>query len=157
VNIRADVPGVLAPPPLIYLGFLLAGWGLDALLDLPGLGLETNVRRSAAFVLVIAGLLMDGIAAGHFRRAGTAVEPWKPTTALATTGLYGFSRNPIYLGFAVTYVGFGVAMDSALALAFLVPCLLIIDRFVIQREERYLSVKFGETYESYRSRVRRWL
>jgi protein-S-isoprenylcysteine O-methyltransferase Ste14 len=154
---RAETPGVIAPPPLIYLFFLLSGWGLGALLDLPGLGLDTGVRRGSAFILVIAGLLIDGVSAANFRRVGTAVEPWKPSTTLATHGLYAFSRNPIYVGFAITYVGFAIAMDSALALAFLIPCLLVIDRFVIQREERYLSARFGAEYESYRSRVRRWL
>ncbi len=154
---RADNPGVIAPPPLIYLAFLLAGWGADRLLDLPGLGLETDVRRGLAFVLIIGGLLLDWIAAGHFRRLGTAVEPWKASTALATGGLYRLSRNPIYVGFAVTYLGFAIAMDSLVAAAFLLPCLLVVDRFVIQREERYLAAKFGAEYEAYRARVRRWL
>lgn len=152
-----DRPGVIAPPPLIYLGFLLAGWAVDALLDLPGFGLASGLRRGLALALVIGGLVLDGVAAGHFRRLGTPPEPWKPTTALATDGLYRFSRNPIYLGFAVTYAGFAVGMDSPAALAGLIPCLLVIDRFVIRREERYLAGKFGAAYEAYRARVRRWL
>lgn len=152
-----DNPGVLAPPPLIYLAFLLAGFGLGQLVGEPSLGLETGLRRGLAFVLVIAGLILDGAAAGHFRRLGTPPEPWKPTTALATEGLYRLSRNPIYVGFAVSYLGFGIAMDSPLALVMLAPCLIVIDRFVIVREERYLEAKFGAAYAEYRSRVRRWL
>lgn len=164
-----DHPGVIAPPPLIYLAFLLAGWGLLALGQRPeaadagfgwlawGFGLDTPVRRGVALALILGGLLLDGAAAGYFRRIGTAVEPWKPSTALATKGLYGLSRNPIYLGFAITYVGLSIAMDSLLALALLVPCLMVVDRFVIRREERYLAAKFGAEYEAYRARVRRWL
>ncbi|WP_298743776.1 isoprenylcysteine carboxylmethyltransferase family protein, partial [uncultured Brevundimonas sp.] len=114
-------------------------------------------RRIVALPLIIGGLLLDGAAAGYFRRLGTAVQPWKPTTVLATGGLYRFSRNPIYLGFAITYAGLAVAMDSVLVLLLLIPCLWVIDRFVIQREERYLSAKFGAGYDAYRARVRRWL
>ena len=152
-----DHPGVIAPPPLIYLGFLLAGYGLGQLVSEPSLGLNVDLRRGLAFVLVIGGLLLDGIAAGTFRRLGTPPEPWKPTTALATGGLYQYSRNPIYVGFGITYAGFALAMDSPVALAMLFPCLIVIDRFVIAREERYLSAKFGAEYEAYKGKVRRWL
>jgi protein-S-isoprenylcysteine O-methyltransferase Ste14 len=152
-----DHPGVIAPPPLIYLGFLLAGFGIGRLVSEPSLGLDADWRRGLAFALVIGGLLLDGIAAGTFRRLGTPPEPWKPTTALATGGLYKYSRNPIYVGFAITYAGFALAMDSPIALALLVPCLIVVDRFVIQREERYLMTKFGAQYEAYKGKVRRWL
>ena len=152
-----DHPGVIAPPPLIYLGFLLAGYGVGQLVSEPSLGLDVSLRRGLAFALVIGGLLRDGIAAGTFRRLGTPPEPWKPTTALATDGLYRFSRNPIYVGFGITYAGFALAMDSPVALALLVPCLMVIDRFVVVREERYLTTKFGAEYQAYQGKVRRWL
>ncbi|MCH4268466.1 MAG: isoprenylcysteine carboxylmethyltransferase family protein [Brevundimonas sp.] len=157
MSVRSDHAGVLTPPPLIYLAFLLVGFGIGRLIGEPSLGLAVEWRRGLAFVLVIGGLLLDGIAAGTFRRLGTPPEPWKPTTALATGGLYRFSRNPIYLGFGLTYIGFAVAMDSPIALAMLLPCLIVIDRFVIAREERYLSARFGAEYEAYQGRVRRWL
>ena len=166
---KPDTPGVLAPPPLIYLGFLLAGWGLAELGARPealeagmgwlaaGFGFDPPVRRGLALTLIVGGLLLDGMAAGLFRRRGTAVEPWKPSTALIIEGPYRLSRNPIYVGFAVTYVGLAIAMNSWMALILLVPCLWVVDRFVIQREERYLSLKFGPAYEAYRQQVRRWL
>lgn len=164
-----DIPGVIAPPPLIYIGFLLFGWVLFRFANPAvvgpevagwlslGFGMETQTRRIVSLPLIIGGLLLDGAAAGYFRRLGTAVEPWKPSTVLATDGLYRLSRNPIYLGFAITYVGLAIAMDSVLTLALLIPCLFVVDRFVIQREERYLSAKFGADYDAYRARVRRWL
>lgn len=164
-----DTPGVIAPPPLIYLGFLLAGWGLAELGARPEVaevgfgwlaadfGLEMAVRRGVALTLIVGGLVLDGMAAGLFRRRATAVEPWKPSTALVIEGPYRFSRNPIYVGFAITYVGLAIAMDSWVALLMLLPCLVVVDRFVIQREERYLAGKFGAAYDAYRARVRRWL
>lgn len=164
-----DHPGVIAPPPLIYIGFLVLGWGLAALGARPeaaaaglgwldtGFGLTTELRRGIALPLIFGGLLLDGMAAGLFRRHETAVEPWKPSTALVTEGLYRFSRNPIYVGFAVTYAGLAIAMDSVVALALLIPCLAVVDRLVIAREERYLADRFGADYAAYRARVRRWL
>jgi len=164
-----DIPGVIAPPPLIYLGFLLLGWGLAGIGARPeaveagfgwlaaGLGLETPVRRGLALTLIVGGLLLDGMAAGLFRRRGTAVEPWKPSTVLINEGPYRFSRNPIYLGFAITYVGLAVAMDSWVVLLMLLPCIAVVDRLVIAREERYLAAKFGAPYDAYRQKVRRWL
>jgi protein-S-isoprenylcysteine O-methyltransferase Ste14 len=152
-----DTPGVIAPPPLIYLAFLLAGWGLGQLIGEPGVGLESTLRRGLAFALVLGGLIVEWAAVASLRRLGTPPEPWKTTTALATGGLYGLSRNPIYQGFTLIYVGFGVAMDSPVALAFIFPCLIVIDRFVIAREEVYLARKFGPAWTDYAQKVRRWL
>lgn len=157
MNAKGDHSGVIAPPPLIYFGFLLAGWGLGQWTAEPSLGLAVEARRGVALTLIVVGLLLDGAAAGYFRRLGTPPEPWKPTTVLATGGLYKFSRNPIYLGFAITYLGLAIAMDSPIALALLVPCLIVVDRFVIAREERYLAGKFGADYQAYKGKVRRWL
>lgn len=152
-----DIPGVIAPPPLIFLAFLLGGWGLGHLLGEPSLGLPDLWRRGGALVLFVTGLILEGAAGAHFHRAKTAVEPWKPSTALVTGGLYRFTRNPIYLGFAIIYLGLAVGMDSPVAMAMLVPCLIVVDRFVIAREEAYLERKFGEPFRAYKTRVRRWL
>lgn len=149
-------PAIL-PPPLVYLGFILIGWGLTHVVADPGVGAGWDIRRYIAFVLIVGGLLIDGAAVQAFRRRGTPAEPWKDATALETGGLYRYSRNPIYLGYAISYVGIAVAMDSLIALSLLIPCMVVIDRFVVLREEHYLSRKFGADYDAYRSRVRRWL
>ena len=166
---KSDIPGVIAPPPLIYLGFLMLGWGLVTLGGRPeavaggfdwlsaGFDLGVPARRGAALTLILGGLLLDGMAAGLFRRRGTAVEPWKPSTVLINEGPYRFSRNPIYVGFGITYAGLAIAMDSAVALLLLLPCLVVVDRFVIRREERYLAARFGPDYLAYCEAVRRWV
>jgi protein-S-isoprenylcysteine O-methyltransferase Ste14 len=153
----SDIPGVIAPPPLIYLGFLVIGWGVGRLIEEPGLGLDRNLRGGVALAGLALGLFIEAWAAGLFQKAKTAVQPWKPSTALVTTGIYGVTRNPIYLGFAITYLALAVGLDSALAIILLFPCLLIVDRFVILREEVYLAARFGADYDAYRHRVRRWL
>lgn len=152
-----DIPGVIAPPPLVYLCFLALGWGVGQLIGEPGLGVDRTVRGAFAIGGLILGLAIEAWAAGLFQKAKTAVQPWKPSTALVTDGIYGVTRNPIYLGFAITYLALAVGLESPLAIVLLIPCLLVVDRFVIQREERYLAARFGADYEAYRRRVRRWI
>jgi protein-S-isoprenylcysteine O-methyltransferase Ste14 len=92
-----------------------------------------------------------------FRWAGTAVEPWHPSTVLVTGGPYRLSRNPIYLAMAVAFAGLACAVDSLWLLALLPVLVLALDRGVIAREEPYLQRRFGAAYRDYRVRVRRWL
>ena len=150
-------PGVKFPPPLIFLLFLVAGWGFEHWVIDYSFGLVEMVRRGIAVVFILAGLSLDGLAAGQMRRHNTAVEPWKGATTLLTAGLFGLTRNPIYLGFILTYCGFAVAMDAPVALGLLVVCIALIDRLVIPREEAHLSAVFGAAYDDYRQKVRRWI
>lgn len=149
--------GVIAPPPLLFLGALLLGLGLDRLLGLPGLGLEAMPRLLLGGALGLAGAAVALPAARGFRRAGTHLEPWKPSSALVTGGVYRVTRNPMYLGMALLYLGLALAAGSLGALALLPPLLLVVRYGVIAREERYLEALFGEDYRAYRRRVRRWL
>jgi protein-S-isoprenylcysteine O-methyltransferase Ste14 len=152
---EADTAGVVAPPPLVFVAGLIVGFALEALL--PGVDLPGLVEWGLGGLLVVAGLGLLLIFNASFSRKGTAVEPWKPTTAIVTTGPYRFTRNPAYLGMALTYVGIAV-MSSALWVLVPLPFVLaVIDRGVIAREERYLERKFGEEYLGYKRRVRRWV
>ncbi len=152
-----DIPGVIAPPPLIFASVLLVTLALDWLLHMPDFGLPTNPQITVGLILALAGSGLIVAAAIQFRRAKTNLEPWKPTTRIVTTGVYSFSRNPIYFGMAIGYLGLSLLSDRLLTLAGLPIALLIIHYGVIAREERYLEAKFGEPYRAYRRRVRRWL
>jgi protein-S-isoprenylcysteine O-methyltransferase Ste14 len=152
-----DNPGVIAPPPLIFIGVLLLALAFDWLVSGPGFGLPFSGRMALGAVLTLAGLAPILAASKRFAKAGTNVQPWKPSTALVTTGVYRYSRNPIYLGMALIYVGLSLFADSVLALAWLPLALIIMFNGVIRREERYLEGKFGEAYRAYRGRVRRWI
>jgi protein-S-isoprenylcysteine O-methyltransferase Ste14 len=150
-----DSPGVIAPPPLIYLAALAAGYALEALL--PSASVPDWLRYTLGPLLIGCGLVLMGSFVSWFRRAGTAVDPRRPTTAIVTGGPYRLSRNPGYLGMALVYSGIAVVTGALWPFATLVPALASMDRLVIAREERYLEGKFGEPYREYRSRVRRWV
>lgn len=152
-----DVPNVIAPPPLIYAAGLAAGVVVDFLLLRVASGIAPGLRWGAAIVLLGAGLGLLGGALAGFRGVGTRPEPWRPTTAIVSRGVYSLSRNPMYLGMALVYGAAALALDSMVALAVLIPVLLAIRYGVIAREERYLEARFGDEYARYRSAVRRWI
>lgn len=149
--------GVIAPPPLIFLAGLGLGLLADRLLDLTPMGWPPAMRGTAGLIPGVIGAAMIAAALGRFGQAGTPAEPWKPTTALTTGGVYRFTRNPMYLGMALLLAALGFGLGSRGVLLALPLVVLIVDRFVIAREEVYLTDLFGETYRAYRNRVRRWL
>lgn len=155
---RSDkTAGVIAPPPLLYLGTLSVGLGLDHLLGVPSLGLGAPAKWLLGGTLAAAGIALALPAARRFRRAGTHVEPWKPSNALVTGGIYRHTRNPMYLGLTLAYLGLAIAAGSPAALVLLLPLLVVVHYGVIAREERYLEARFGQPYRDYKARVRRWL
>ncbi|WP_282607285.1 isoprenylcysteine carboxylmethyltransferase family protein [Pelagibius sp. Alg239-R121] len=154
-NSSTDHAGVRFPPPLIFLIPLLAGLAVDSSWIAGGLASTAWMVAGGIFSLV--GLVLMIASAPRHRRAGTNIEPWKPTTAIIDDGIYGYSRNPIYLAMALVYTGLALAASSIAALVLLVPCLIVIRLYVIGREEVYLESKFGEAYLQYKARVRRWI
>jgi protein-S-isoprenylcysteine O-methyltransferase Ste14 len=152
---RADTPGVIAPPPLIYLGALGIGLGFE--LAIGGAWLPSVVAWPVGAALIIAGVCLLGTFLEAFQRARTPVDPYTPTEAIATDGPFRLTRNPAYLGMALTYAGIATALNAPWALVPLAVAMAIIDRGVIAREERYLERKFGARYTDYKRRVRRWI
>jgi protein-S-isoprenylcysteine O-methyltransferase Ste14 len=149
-------PGPLRfPPPLIY----LAGLALGIVVELiePAPQPTTWLRVLAGLVAVAVFIALDTTAMSRFSRADTPVNPMRAPRAVVTNGPYRLTRNPMYVGMAILYAGIAVAAGILWAFAFLPVVLIVVDRFVIVREERYLAERFGEEYERYRARVRRWL
>ena len=150
--------GVIARPPVLFLAALLIAFVLDRLLRLPfavpGIDL---VHWSIGGSLIVIGL---GLATGgirNFSRAGTPVPSIKPTRALVTTGVHGWTRNPIYLGMFLLYGGIGVAAQSPWTLILTLPLAITLRYGVVAREEAYLERRFGDIYRDYKASVRRWL
>jgi protein-S-isoprenylcysteine O-methyltransferase Ste14 len=150
-----DSAGVIGPPPLIYLGALGIGLGLDAVIGTGSLPSAVAIPVGTAAILAGVGLLASFREA--FRRAQTPIDPWAPTKTIVTDGPFRLTRNPAYLGMALTYAGIAVVANAPWALIPLPVTIAVIDRGVIAREERYLERKFGKPYAEYKRRVRRWI
>jgi len=150
--------GVIARPPLLFLAALLLGFVSDRLLPLPlPVPRIDLVHWIIAGSLILIGLALAAAGIRNFSRAGTPVPTNEPTRALVTTGIHGWTRNPIYLGMFLVYGGIGVAARSPWILIFTLPLAITIRYGVVAREEAYLERRFGDAYRDYKTRVRRWL
>jgi len=154
-SVVRGTPGVVAPPPLIYALGLGVGFGIEALL--PGGALPAGLRWPLGAVALLVGIVLQGSFIAYFRRAGTPVAPYSPTTELVTDGPYRISRNPAYLGFTLIYAGIALLADAPWTLLPLPLVLLVMQRGVIAREERYLERVFGQQYRDFKARTRRWI
>jgi protein-S-isoprenylcysteine O-methyltransferase Ste14 len=155
VPLESDTAGIRVAPPLYYIAAFLVGVVFE--LIFPTNWPSTGVRIAAALIAGVVWFALDGAATVLFRQAGTSMIPMNPTTALVTSGPYRVTRNPMYVGMAFLYVALAFAFGVMWALAFLPAVIVILDRFVIAREEPYLERKFGHAYRDYKSRVRRWI
>jgi protein-S-isoprenylcysteine O-methyltransferase Ste14 len=148
-------PGVRVHPPLIYAGSILGGIGFDRMSPMPmPLGLHGPLYSGILLALVLA---LAGLCIFEFYRAGTDVRPDRPDSALITSGPYRYSRNPLYVGLTLVQVAAAVWFDNAWVLAMSAVSVIVITRYAIRREERYLERVFGATYLDYKRRVRRWI
>jgi len=150
--------GVIARPPLLYVGALLLGLAADHLLPLPFDVLKAGlVHSTIAGLVVVVGLALMAAGIRDFSRGGTPVPTNQPTRTLVTTGTHRWSRNPIYVGMFFIYLGIGLAARSPWIVILTLPLAITVRYGVVAREEAYLERRFGNAYRDYKSRVRRWL
>lgn len=156
--VHTDTSGVRFPPPFYYLIGLLIGflihWWLPVYLVKPAHRAPLEI---AGVVLMALGLALFIGSVTRMRRAGTSPNPHVPTQALTVAGPYRFTRNPIYLAFALVCAGFSLLVNLLWPLLSVPVAVAIVDRVVISKEERYLEAKFGDQYRDYCKRVRRWI
>lgn len=156
MNDPASRPGVPFPPPLPFVVAFGLGWLLQRWRPLALFG-DAAITEGAGWTLLLLGLLLMFVGMGTFLRAGTAVIPFRAASRLVTWGPYRFTRNPMYAGFTIAYLGGVLLMNSVWPLLFLPLAIIVLSRLVIEREERHLLALFGEEYAAYRRQVRRWI
>ena len=154
----AATAGVITRPPFLYLACLILGLALEHLLPLrlglPGAAVM-QWTVGGGLILIGAAIVAGGVR--NFSRAATPVPSNQPVRVLVTTGIHGWSRNPIYVGMFLLYAGIGIAARSPWVLVLALPLVIILRYGVVSREERYLEQRFGDAYRDYKARVRRWL
>lgn len=150
-----DKAGVIAPPPLIYLGTLVFGLLLNRRFPIPFL--PRTIARSLGWPLLSGGVLLLGWFGRTMRHAGTPASPYKPVSHIVTAGPFRYTRNPGYVSMTMIYTGITSLANALWALLLLPVALLVVQHGVIEREERYLERRFGEEYLSYKTQVRRWI
>jgi protein-S-isoprenylcysteine O-methyltransferase Ste14 len=145
-------------PPTIYGSAALVAGCLSWFVAWP---FEFADLRTTALIAGVVAFCLGGVIALAaeigFKRAGTAVLPTRPTTAIVDTGIYRLTRNPMYLGMSLALLGAGLAFNQLWFLLVLPIAMFAVTKLAIEREEAYLAQKFGAEYLAYKGKVRRWV
>ena len=142
-------------PPIVALLFIVIAYFLGRFAPLPLVA--PAIIRNVGLLMTCLGFLLGISAFVEFRRARTTVDPHGSAKQLVTSGIYRFTRNPIYLGFLLMVIGLPLNSGLYWGIVRAAFYILTMNRLVIQREEAYLGKKFKESYTNYTSLVRRWL
>lgn len=147
-------PAVKFPPPLIFVALWLMGYLLQQVIPVRfGVGQWGQIIGPSLILISLASLL--ALLVSYWRNK-TAIEPWKPTRHIITTGLYAWSRNPIYTSLCLLTIGVGVFFNSLWILLSFIPAAVLVYYTAIKKEEAYLEKKFAADYLRYKAKVRRW-
>lgn len=145
------------PPPLavVLIGVVMAviAWFT------PAVEIGSSVRFVGGGIAIALGALVVVQGARTFWRNKTTINPvdLESASALVTSGVFRFSRNPMYVGFTAMLVGWVVCLAAPWAILGPVAFVLFTNRFQIVPEERVMRAKFGQAYDDYRAKVRRWI
>ena len=126
---------------------------------LPGASFAFPGMRIVAAALLVAAVVVGVVSVRTFRRHGTTVNPLAPgnASAIVTVGIYGYTRNPMYLALALALAAWGVYLGNVASLALVAVFVMYLTRFQIMPEERALEGLFGDEFREYKWKVRRWI
>jgi protein-S-isoprenylcysteine O-methyltransferase Ste14 len=152
-----DRPNIspMVHPPIVALMFIVIAYFLGRVIPLPFTA--SPLLRYVGLAITFIGLLFGIGALIQFRKARTTLDPHGSSKQVVTSGVYRFTRNPIYLGFLLMVIGLPLNSGLYWGLVMAPFYMFLMNRLVIEHEEAYLEQKFGKGYTSYASRVRRWL
>lgn len=142
-------------PPTYVLIALILMLGLHFLF--PGIRLITLPWNLIGFLPLVAGVALNLIADGAFKKAGTTVKPFQESTTLLTDGVFKISRHPMYLGFALILMGVAVLLRSLTPWVMIPIFIVLMEVVFIWVEEQMLEEKFGSAWLEYKKKVRRWI
>lgn len=143
-------------PPMVMAIFAVLMWGVAQMSPSFDIGILGNILSKT---FLIAGFAILFVAAFYFFKAKTTLNPMNPsnTSALVTTGLYKFSRNPIYVADVLFLLSWGFYMSNIFSLLIILGFMPYLARFQILPEERALEEIFGADYVAFKAKVRRWI
>ena len=150
-----DHADVKIHPPILLLIHIVVAWLLGRFILLPIV--VSSAVRNIGLGLTGIGFLLGILSLYAFTKARTTLDPHGTVTSIVSSGVYRFTRNPIYLGMVSMLIGFPLIFGNVWGIPVAPVFILLMNKLVIEHEEAYLEKKFGEGYTGYKSRVRRWL
>ncbi|HJU60628.1 MAG TPA: isoprenylcysteine carboxylmethyltransferase family protein [Candidatus Binatia bacterium] len=157
MNATPDRARIIAPPPLLALGCILLGFVARHFFPLRWFAPANTLPILVGVVMIAISIAVVVLARRTFIAQGTHLNPYRPTKALVMAGVFSVSRNPIYVAFLLFVLAFALLANSLWFVFSACVLLLVLHFGVVKQEERYLREKFGDSYEQYCSRVRRWI
>ena len=152
-----DHAGIYIPPPIIYVVFYFIAFFIQRVLPIDNSLMEADATKFIGIIFFLAGIYLVLRGVKRFIQTGNTLVTMKPATSLQKEGIYKFTRNPMYFGLTCFYIGFTCFFGNWWNIILLPILIIVIQEYVIKREEKYLERKFGEEYNSYRGNVRRWV
>jgi protein-S-isoprenylcysteine O-methyltransferase Ste14 len=150
-------PGVYLPPPLVYIAVFIIAVLCQKELPISNTVFHTQATKFAGTLLIICALYFIISGLRQFIKSKNTLILIKPATSLQKTGIYKISRNPMYCGLAIAYLGITCFVGGWWNIILFPLLILICQEYIIKREEKYLELEFGQQYDEYRRKVRRWL
>jgi protein-S-isoprenylcysteine O-methyltransferase Ste14 len=152
-----DNPGIYIPPPLIYAAIFLIALFLQKKASIDDTVFKTRLTMIPGVLFFAAAVFFLSRSLVQFIRTRNSVVTVKPAESLQTSGIYRATRNPMYVGLVLVYLGLTCLIGNWWNIILLPVLLLTIQEYVMKREEKYLTRKFGPEYINYKQKVRRWL
>ncbi|MGZ3938791.1 MAG: methyltransferase family protein [Flavisolibacter sp.] len=150
-------PGIYIPPPLIYVAFFLLSFLLQRAIHLDNSALHATPGKIVGTLLLVVYFLLFITSMHKFLITKNTLVTIRPARSLETSGIYSLSRNPMYLSLVCLYGGLAILFGNWWTLVLLPVLILVVQLYVIRREEQYLEQAFGPEYQQYKGRVRRWI
>ncbi|MDQ6844193.1 MAG: isoprenylcysteine carboxylmethyltransferase family protein [Bacteroidota bacterium] len=154
---KKDNPGVYIPPPLFYVLTFLIALFIQKKVFIDDSLFHHRSANIAGVVLLIISLFFLVRSLRQFFQSKNTLVTVKPAFSLQTNGIYGMTRNPMYVGLAVVYLGISCLTGNWWNIILFPFLLLFVQEYIIKREEKYLERRFGQSYVGYKSKVRRWI
>ncbi|MCP3940603.1 MAG: isoprenylcysteine carboxylmethyltransferase family protein [Desulfobacteraceae bacterium] len=156
-NKGKDAAKVRFAPPLVYLIFVIVGIIIQTFLWPIEWGFDLKYRLVFAFLLAGVGFVLIALSFKLFKSTGQKPEPWTTTPEIIITGIYRYTRNPMYFGLGLIQSAIGIGLVNIWILLLLPASFLTVYHIAIKHEEIYLEEKFGKSYINYKNQVRRWI
>jgi protein-S-isoprenylcysteine O-methyltransferase Ste14 len=154
---KSKGPGVYVPPPLLYVLTFIAAIFIQKIIPISDvLFYPTIIKVLGSIFLFIAVFFLASSLRQFFLTKNTVILI-KPATSLQTKGIYGITRNPMYVGLSIAYLGITCFIGNWWNVILFPLLLTIVQEYIIKREERYLELEFGQEYDEYKKKVRRWI
>lgn len=154
---KSKGPGIYIPPPLLYIVIFAGALFIQKRLPVSDVLFGKAITKIIGSAFLIVALFFLTKSLRQFFLTKNTVILIKPASSLQTTGVYAITRNPMYLGLALVYLGTTCFIGNWWNVILFPVLLIIVQEYIIKREEKYLSAEFGQEYEAYKNKVRRWL